>query len=160
MITTICALSRHEAERAHWLPSDAIISITSPEPALKICRPPTLWGASAVLWLAFHDITSELETDAGIWEPLSNDQAMAMVEFVRTIPSQITRLVIHCEEGVSRSVGAAVTFADLLAAPWIILRGVRRPFTSDLLSQGNPWVRRQVRTAWERRALSFKPEQG
>lgn len=157
-IREVHALSRRDAVRTRWTPTDAIISISSPDELLRVIRPPTLWGAGAVLWVAFHDITEPLETDQGVWETLSDTQADTMIDFVHSVASHATRLIIHCEEGRSRSVAAAVTFADLLAIPSITLERTPRPFSSDLLARGNALVQRQLRAAWARHGRSSRPD--
>jgi predicted protein tyrosine phosphatase len=84
----------------------ALISIRDPDRRrVKIPRSPLL---KATLELAFHDA----EPSAGFLLPenirlMSEEDAAEIWRFVRELPVEVETLVVHCEQGMSRSPAVA-----------------------------------------------------
>lgn len=104
-IHALVALSRPRIDAMPLRASDAVISISSPDERSGTIQPPSLTGAGSVLWLCFHDVTEPLDTDHGYWLPMQNHHATAIFNFLSRLPSTVARLLIHCDEGRSRSIG-------------------------------------------------------
>lgn len=109
----VFALSRAEAERLPRLSWAAIISITAPG------RPPAdVDGFEHVLRVSFADVdffspTLSPRAREALGNAFTVDQAKAIRQFVESLPSQITSIVVHCEGGYSRSCAIALALHRL-----------------------------------------------
>jgi predicted protein tyrosine phosphatase len=99
------------------LPSDAVISVTSPDGI----HPTILKEHQTIISLKFYDINPYLAWSQKKHEALlpyehglmQDTHATQIIEFVDSLENNyhITRLVIHCEAGVSRSPGIALALS-------------------------------------------------
>lgn len=84
-----------------------LISIRDPDkPKVKVPKSTLL---KATLSLAFHDA----EPTAGFRLPdnvrlMTREDAKAVWAFVRGLPPDVSTVVVHCEQGMSRSPGVAI----------------------------------------------------
>ena len=105
----IFVLSRDAAERALFLATDYIVSITDPESI-----PARIQGTTNILRLSFYDIDREITTlDGRVFYPMSNEDAISVAEYVRNIPVS-SSIFVHCEAGISRSAGVAAAISMFL----------------------------------------------
>ena len=108
-------LSRRAAEAATPRDDIAVISITDPRTVQ-----PRLDGWHSVLRVEFHDINPEKIASPFIraevvshYTLMSTDQAREIVAFVQAIQSNgVSGIMVHCEQGVSRSAAVARWIAD------------------------------------------------
>ena len=111
MQKTIKCYSRRDVERGiSFRGSYALISIRDPgSPAVRIPRQSGLVDA---LELQFHDAepTSSMTLPSGI-EMITEEQGMAIAEFVRRLHTEVDGFAVHCEQGMSRSPAVAVAIA-------------------------------------------------
>jgi len=101
-------LSRPAAERVRPNVPYIVISVTDPEmPEADLADSPLRMG---VLRLSFHDV-GEVQS---FWRAPSEEDARAIVEFVRAKRSMADLIVCHCEAGISRSSGIAAALSRWL----------------------------------------------
>lgn len=98
---------------------------------------------SAVLRLQFHDVTPATATKLPQYIPMSEQQAKAVIDFIDRLPASDEHLVVHCEQGVSRSAAIALFAAVRLGVDTAALRA--------RALHANPWVRRCLDQVAERR---------
>jgi predicted protein tyrosine phosphatase len=103
MLLKIIVTDRESIERGFLVRGAyALISIRDPDRRrVKIPRSPLL---KATLELAFHDA----EPSEGFRLPenirlMNEEDAAEIWRFVRQLPTEVGTLVVHCEQGVSRS---------------------------------------------------------
>jgi predicted protein tyrosine phosphatase len=127
LVPKFVVLSREDAERYEPREREICISIADPdaEPA-RVSR-----RFAAVLRLHFTDII-ELGEPSDIL--FSEEHARAIREFVDSWPDA-TRIVVHCQAGVSRSPGVALGLCDI------------RGWATAELERSHPGWNRLVRTA-------------
>lgn len=139
MAVDIRALSRREAEE--YSPSqdyEVCISIRSPEGSKSDLSP----GFEAVLRLQFDDVNQTYRRRFERLEeplplvPIQPTQALQIVSFYRK-HRDCGVLVVHCEAGVSRSVGVARALFELE-------NGVGSEDSQEEFGRGNELVRRRV----------------
>jgi predicted protein tyrosine phosphatase len=109
MIPEFVVLSREEAEHYEPREREICISIADPdaEPA-DISR-----RFAGVLRLHFTDVIEQGEPSDVLF---SADHARAIADFINSWPNA-TRVVVHCNAGVSRSPGVALGLCDLRGWP-------------------------------------------
>lgn len=97
-----------------------LISIRDPDRRSVRFKKPS--GLVAALELAFHDA----EPAAGFSVPpqikmMTHDQAHQICEFIKARPDKAEAIVVHCEQGMSRSPAVALAIAEHLAldTDWI-----------------------------------------
>lgn len=108
-------LSRREAEAATPRDDIAVISITDPRTVQ-----PRLDGWHSVLRVEFHDIDPDQIASpftraraAAHYTLMRAEQAREIVAFVQAIQSNgASGIMVHCEQGVSRSAAVAKWIAD------------------------------------------------
>jgi predicted protein tyrosine phosphatase len=127
LVPKFVVLSREDAQRYEPREREICISIADPdaEPARVSSR------FSAVLRLHFTDITEQGEPSDILF---SEEHARAIREFVDAWPDA-TRIVVHCQAGVSRSPGVALGLCDI------------RGWATAELERSHPGWNRLVRTA-------------
>lgn len=118
MMGSVTYCSRREAELATPDPRCAVISITNPGTTPASIAP----GWHSVHRVAFDDI--DFDSIQGVYtrvlaerhyDPITADQARDIKAFVDSaLDNGVSRFVIHCEMGVSRSAGVAVWLVDYL----------------------------------------------
>jgi len=128
----VFALSRPEAERLPRLSWVAIISITAPGRL-----PAYLDGFEHVLRVSFADLdflnpALSPRARAALGNAFTVDQAMAIRQFVESLPCQVTSIVVHCEGGYSRSSAIALALHRLYGYEVAVAR----------LTEANPSVLR------------------
>ena len=97
----------------------AVISITNPFTQDAIIKnSDNLMG---LLRLNFDDIEKDEIRNHVKYKTISNEQAKEIVDFVNSVKDKVDLLIVHCEAGVSRSVGVA-------AAVSLILNGSEEEF--------------------------------
>ena len=121
-VSSIVTMSRLDAERTVFTERDAVVSIRTP--CLPDSEPdmPRLSGYGAVLSLAFDDIGDDVLGQEAEYETcwgrppvfLTLDVAREIVAFAREQVAAGRRLTVHCDAGISRSVGVAHVLARLL----------------------------------------------
>lgn len=102
------AVSRRVAEQLPPLSTVAMISITAPDRDLA-----DLKGFTNLLRLSFADVDFlnpeiSVRAKAKTKDSFTTQQAKEIHAFVRTLPSNIRTLVVHCEGGYSRSCGVVL----------------------------------------------------
>jgi predicted protein tyrosine phosphatase len=127
LVPKFVVLSREDAERYEPRGREICISIADPdaEPARVSSR------FAAVLRLHFTDIIEQGEPSDILF---SEEHARAIREFVDAWPDA-TRIVVHCQAGVSRSPGVALGLCDI------------RGWATAELERSHPGWNRLVRTA-------------
>lgn len=127
LVPKFVVLSREDAERYEPREREICISIADPdaEPARVSSR------FAAVLRLHFTDIIEQGEPSDILF---SEEHARAIREFVDAWPDA-TRIVVHCQAGVSRSPGVALGLCDI------------RGWATAELERSHPGWNRLVRTA-------------
>jgi predicted protein tyrosine phosphatase len=127
LVPKFVVLSREDAERYEPREREICISIADPdaEPARVSSR------FAAVLRLHFTDITEQGEPSDILF---SEEHARTIREFVDAWPDA-TRIVVHCQAGVSRSPGVALGLCDI------------RGWATAELERSHPGWNRLVRTA-------------
>jgi predicted protein tyrosine phosphatase len=127
LVPKFVVLSREDAERYEPREREICISIADPdaEPA-RVSR-----RFAAVLRLHFTDIIEQGEPSDILF---SEEHAQAIREFVDAWPDA-TRIVVHCQAGVSRSPGVALGLCDI------------RGWATAELERSHPGWNRLVRTA-------------
>ncbi len=102
--------SREEIERGIlvWEPY-AVISISDPGSRKPRIRKPILFRGA--LFLKFHDAEDQLRPDIVLMKP---SHAKRIWRFVREYQDRIGALVVHCEQGASRSPAVAASIARAL----------------------------------------------
>lgn len=129
-IEEVAFVSRQTAEQLMFYPGTAVISITDPGKRLAAL---SVWFRQ-VFRLSFYDA---VPGDEFIPIPIPGcfDSAMAhdIHAFVTKlhIENTASRLIVHCEEGVSRSAAIALFVAELT--------GAKLP-NRDQAFRANPWV--------------------
>jgi len=106
---SIMALSLLEIEAAErgQLGKHVVISIMSPKNAeARIKSDP-----KAILRLRFYDLNEPLE---GYEEVFEHKDAKSVRRFIEKHVDEVEMIVVHCEAGVSRSVGLAAALAKVL----------------------------------------------
>lgn len=150
-------MSRDQAEAyTPWSGREVCISITDPvDPRYGVSekRPADLSvGFEGILRLQFHDIDDTLfnpdlseEAERELRDLfMDEDEALQIAEFVRKARTLgIDTIIIHCEAGVSRSVGVARAISE-----WM---GANPPSSYAMHGRGNEYVRRLVGEALEAR---------
>lgn len=126
-VPAFLVLSREDAERYQPREREICVSIADPdaEPAHVSD------GFAAVLRLHFTDIIERGEPADVLF---SEDHATAIREFIDAWPDA-TRIVVHCNAGVSRSPGVALGLCDI------------RGWATAELERSYPGWNRLVRTA-------------
>lgn len=108
MINKILFVGRATAETTtgwdHW----AMISISEPVSALGEAK--LLKGWNAVHRLEFHDIEVEMPDEPYVL--LDELQAQELVNFVRSVASEVEGIIVHCRAGISRSAAVAKWIAE------------------------------------------------
>jgi predicted protein tyrosine phosphatase len=126
LVPKFVVLSREDAERYEPRRREICISIADPdaEPARVSSR------FAAVLRLHFTDIIEQ-----GVPSDIlfSEDHARAIREFIDAWPDA-TRIIVHCQAGVSRSPGVALGLCDI------------RGWATAELERSHPGWNRLVRT--------------
>ncbi len=90
-------------------PSVAMISITGSGTKYPILDP--LWHC--ILRIEFDDVDPLTFPGANQdLRKITQQQAIAISNFVRNLPSSVSTLVVHCKSGISRSAGVAKAVAD------------------------------------------------
>jgi len=117
----------------------AVISIRDPDqPEVRLPRTP---GLRATLRLAFHDAepvgSSVLPDEIRL---MSEADARQIVEFVWEHRDRVNALVVHCEQGMSRSPAVGLAIAEALDLDKSALCGDCHP---------NPYVHRLVAGAFK-----------
>lgn len=113
-------MSRVRAARLVPNTSCALLSISTPTRPYPIS--PQYAGWADVLQLEFHDVANEVPADDWLdtYIRFSADEAARSCEFARrALSAGIEDLVIHCDAGLSRSVGIA---ESLRRAGWADLK--------------------------------------
>jgi predicted protein tyrosine phosphatase len=138
---------REEIERGLLVRTDyVVISIRDPgRPRAKV-KPQC--GLRDVLFLAFHDAepSANFELPPEV-RPITPTQADEICAFVRKYEAAVGAIVVHCEQGMSRSPAVAAAISDALG-----LDG--RRFWQ--LYTPNPHVYHTVADAFERGAAGRK----
>jgi predicted protein tyrosine phosphatase len=152
-------LSREKAEAYVGKEPYAVISITDPDyPQAEFHHD---HNRVAILRLQFHDFSQEpeefkrllfetaakkpvdLEDGSRKWVLPSKLHAEAIVDFYRSLPPHVRKVVIHCEAGISRSAGVGAALAHCLGQTDVHFYHQSCP---------NHRVRRLVIQAWGRRS--------
>ena len=141
----ICVCGREEIERGLLVRTDyVVISIRDPgRPRAKV-KPQC--GLRDTLFLAFHDVAPsanfELPPEA---RPITPTQADQICAFVRKHEAAVGAVVVHCEQGMSRSPAVAAAISDALGLD-------ARQFWQ--LHTPNAYVYQTVADAFERSAAT------
>lgn len=61
----------------------------------------------------FNDTMSDTEPDA-----ITKEQAIELIEFIKSIPSTTNQILIHCSAGISRSGAVGSVIADYFKVNW------------------------------------------
>ena len=115
---TICSEDEIIARREKIAPTDAVISITSPGNE----HPECLLMHENVLFLRFHDINPytayEIKRpenlapyESGLMQDTHANQILLFIEDMIKKKNSVTRLIVHCEAGISRSPGVALALS-------------------------------------------------
>ena len=108
----ITVTNRDRIEKCGKLPDDVlVISIYTPEDELPNVH------ASHMIQLCFDDITDtkyeKIDYHRKI-QAMTEEQAMAILDFVNKRPAYIKAIIVNCDAGVSRSPGIAVALNEIL----------------------------------------------
>lgn len=134
-IQIIQALSRRDAEATVWPRNTGIISISTPN-AQGLANLAAIRGGVAVCDLTFDDLDPAacLRNDGPDWRtlyekswgrppmPCTKVHAQAAAGFLLRLTANpaVKGLIVHCEAGISRSVGMALAIAEALSLPFDI----------------------------------------
>lgn len=99
MIKGVTFVSREVAEDMMPTTEVGMISLTDPGSRLAALRKG--WGA--VLKLRFHDIDKQWQN----YVMMSVDQARELLEWMEKHEDHLEGIVVHCEQGISRSAAVA-----------------------------------------------------
>lgn len=112
-------ISRQEAEKLTGNESMAMISITQPG-----CEEATLLnGWKSVLRVAFDDNDPKIVRHKQRKTPriaMTEQQALAIVQFVHENAPVVTGLIVHCQGGISRSAAVAKWISEAYKLPFDI----------------------------------------
>lgn len=117
MLRRVIFVSRHTAESTAGWPDWAVISLNDPYAALGDAN--LMAGWHAVHRSAFHDINPNYpsgEMDEFL-ECMTEEQAKAIVGFVRKVAPAVEGILVHCNAGVSRSAAVAKWIAEQYDLP-------------------------------------------
>lgn len=108
----VIAMSRGEAEKLPRLSTMAVISITAPERT-----PAAVDGFEHLLRMSFADVdflNPDISDRARSRESsaFTKEQAAQILQFVESLPPQISSVVVHCEGGYSRSCAVALALHE------------------------------------------------
>jgi predicted protein tyrosine phosphatase len=109
MIKGVTFVSRKIAEDMMPVPDVGMISLTDPGSRLAALRKG--WGA--VLRLRFHDIDKQWQN----YVLMSVDQARELLEWLEKHEEQLDGIVVHCEQGISRSAAVAKFLRERYGLP-------------------------------------------
>lgn len=107
VISKVIFAGRHTAETCGPWPDWGLISIGEPD---SYDGPPKIIpGWRAVLRLSFHDVSPSKEKDGmdALLTYFTEEDAKAVVEFVRRVAPDVEGILIHCRAGISRSAAVA-----------------------------------------------------
>ena len=114
-IERVLFVSKHAAESntpwADW----AVISITDFD---GYGQADIKKGWHSVLCIAFHDVDPAVSTEEHGDVEMTIDHARQIVEFVRSLSSEVNGVLVHCNAGVSRSAAVAKWIAGEFRIPF------------------------------------------
>lgn len=118
MIQRVIFVNRNAAENTPGWHDWAVISINDPFAALGEAH--LMSGWHAIHYCAFHDVdpdkpSAEMEI---FLEGISNEQAKAIVTFVRDVAPNIQGILVHCNSGISRSAAVAKWISETYSLPF------------------------------------------
>ena len=93
-------------------PPYVVISVHDPD--RRPPRIPKKPGLRDVLCLGFDDAVPSGASPIGTSVPMTEDHAQQVCAFVRKWSSQVETVVVHCEQGVSRSPAVAAALSKCL----------------------------------------------
>ena len=134
-------VSSRAAVEAGIVVRPAYVLISIRDPGLRPPRIPRQSGLRGLLSLAFHDAEpGGMDLPTGV-VLMREGQAEQVCQFVRQWETEAGAVVVHCEQGASRSPAVAAALAKCLGLD----EGPFRRFC-----QPNPYVYRLVTDAWTR----------
>jgi predicted protein tyrosine phosphatase len=88
------------------------ISITDPDKKMA-----NLYGNEKnILRLNFYDIETQVkDLEDKIFDPMQEEDALRVAEFINKNKEDIELLIVHCEAGISRSAGVAAALSKFLS---------------------------------------------
>lgn len=98
-------VGRYSAETCGPWSDFALISIG--EPAASEGDPNIQDGWHDVLRLSFHDILPSTPDPDGAYNLMRDEDAKAIVDFVRQVAPSVDGIIVHCRAGISRSAAVA-----------------------------------------------------
>ncbi len=75
-------------------------------------------GWHDVLRLNFHDITPDTLDVEGSYALMTDEQALAIVNFVRKVSPNVDGIMVHCRAGISRSAAVVKWISDEYHLPF------------------------------------------
>lgn len=133
----IVVASREEIEQGLVLRSSyVVISITDPDQSAA--RIPRTSGCRDILRLSFYDAEPDgLIAPSGDITLMSEEDCEKIAAFVENFRYEVGAIVVHCEQGISRSPAVAAALAEYCGDDPVVFFARYMP---------NPYVYRSLRT--------------